>query len=102
MIKMNTDTKTQNCKVSANQKEKLWSSFEFANNAHYQILSLCIQLGWSTTYKKTSKEIADLRVLDSWMRSDKCPVQKPLLEMKKQEVSKIIVALENMIVKDNA
>lgn len=74
-----------------------WAFFDKSNQQHRQILSLCIQYGWSNTSGKHS-EVANLNRLDNWLRTDKrCPVAKPLKQMIPQELSKIIVALEGMI-----
>jgi len=78
---------------------KWWSLFSLTNKQHHYILSLCIQFGWTAQHHKSGREIADLKALDKWMRSDKCPVQKPLLKMTRKETSKIIFALEEMVTK---
>lgn len=95
------ETSRQNSTVSAKPKKNLWSYFDPQNKKHRYILSLCIQYGWRKPHPTKSYDIANLERLDSWMRSDKCPVKKPLKEQAPRELSKIIVALENMIVKSN-
>ncbi len=80
-------------------KPVMRSNFDFANKQHQYILSLCQQYGWQTHHKNTGRDIADLKKLNAWMHTNKCPVQKPLLKMTKQEVSKVIVALEQMVTK---
>lgn len=75
-----------------------WAHFDKSNSKHRYILSLCIQLQWS---KKSDRhgEIADLNRLSDWLKSNRCPVQKPLLKMKPFELTKIVSALESMNVK---
>ena len=75
-----------------------WAYFDKKKKNHRQIISLCIQLGWSVKDDKYG-EIADLGRLSQWLKSDKSPVRKKLKQMNNTEVSKIIGALQNMIVK---
>ena len=90
--------------VQATPKKKgyqLWSFFDPTKQSHRHILSLCIQYGWSKEHKVTGKEVADLGRRDKWLRglprSGQSPVKKPLMDMEKKEISKVIVALENMV-----
>lgn len=74
-----------------------WAYFDKTKPSHMQILSLCIQYGWSVPHP-TRGEIADLGKLSEWLKSDpKCPVHRRLKDMSPDQVSKIIVALEAMI-----
>jgi len=74
-----------------------WAFFDKDNQTHRQILSLCMQYGWSQPHA-TFGEIADLGKLSEWLKADKkCPVHKKLKDMDSQELSKIIVALEGMV-----
>lgn len=79
----------------------LWSFYDKINVQHLYILSLCIQYGWKKTHKVTGKEVADLGALDKWLRgthkSGQSPVKKPLQSMEHAEASRVISALENMI-----
>lgn len=81
----------------------LWSFYDKKNTQHLYILSLCIQYGWTKTHKVTGKEVADLGALDKWLRgthkSGQAPIKKPLQDMNPKETSKVISALEHMIVK---
>tara|TARA_R100000306_G_C4366041_1_gene137698 strand:- start:989 stop:1285 length:297 start_codon:yes stop_codon:yes gene_type:complete len=87
-------------------RRKLWSYFDPKINRHMYIMSLCIQYGWSREHPKTGREVADLGQLDKWLRgkhkNGNSPVQKPLLEMEKGELSRVITALENMVLKANS
>ncbi|MBK5213602.1 MAG: hypothetical protein JJE55_08090 [Flavobacteriaceae bacterium] len=87
-------------------RRKLWSFFDPKINKHMYILSLCIQYGWSKTHPRTGREVADLGKLDRWLRgkrkSGQSPVKKPLKEMEKGELSQVITALENMVLKANS
>lgn len=75
-----------------------WALFDRTKPSHRQILSLCIQLGWSVQDDRYG-EVADLHRLSKWLRSQRSPVMKKLRDMSAVEVSKIIGALEKMIVK---
>lgn len=72
-----------------------WARFDNNNPQHRTILSRCYTLDWvdeETGY-------ADLNRLGGWLKSDRSPVKRPLKEMNRAELSKIISALESMIVK---
>lgn len=84
-------------------RRKLWSYFQAENKQHMAILSRCIQYGWSKEHPKTGRQVADLGSLDTWLRgkstSGQSPVKKPLNEMQPAELSKVISALDKMILK---
>ena len=84
-------------------RRKLWSYFDLKNKKHMAILSRCIQYGWSKDHPVTGKEVANLGQLDAWLRgkskSGQSPVKKPLAEMDTKELSLVISALDNMILK---
>jgi hypothetical protein len=69
--------------------------FDKDNERHKYILSLCMQYGWSTTKRRIT--IADLDKLNTWMHSQRCPVQKKLKDMNNDELTKFIGALEGMV-----
>ncbi len=73
---------------------RAYMRFDIQNSKHRAILSLCHQYGWEV-YQK-GRYIADMHRLAEWLQ-DKSPVQKPLTEMTPKELSKVIVAMENMI-----
>lgn len=73
-----------------------WAYFDKSKASHRQILSLCMQYGWTTPHP-TRGEIANLGALSEWLKSKRSPVNKKLLEMTPVEVSKIITALEGMV-----
>lgn len=73
-----------------------WALFDKTKASHRQILSLCIQYGWSVPHA-TRDEVADLGRLSEWLKSERSPVNKKLKDMTPQEVSKVISALENMV-----
>lgn len=87
-------------------RRKLWSYFDPKNKKHRYILSLCIQYGWSKSHPTTGREVADLGSLDRWLRgkskTGQSPVKLPLNEMIRQELSKVITALEKMVAKKHA
>lgn len=74
-----------------------WALFDKNNSKHKYILSLCYQLGLTIELK--GRTIADTNKLSEWLKSDRSPVQKPLMKMTTFEVSKIIQALEQIVQK---
>lgn len=94
-------TKTKTITPPKTDRRKLWSYFDKDNIQHRTILSYCIQFGWSKPHHKTGLEVADLGALDSWLRGKssigQSPVKKPLMEMHRAELSKVIFALEQML-----
>lgn len=84
--------------MSTETKNKIenWAFFDKNNKQHKQILSLAIQAGWSL-HNDRYGEVADLKRLSDFLKSDKSPVKKPLKEMETKELSKIIYALEQIV-----
>ncbi|PCI11894.1 MAG: hypothetical protein COB73_00895 [Flavobacteriaceae bacterium] len=74
-----------------------WGKFDFKQTSHRLVLSLVNQMQWQTYSQKYRGMIADMQRFSEWLKSDKSPVKKPLQKMNSKEVSKIIVALENMV-----
>lgn len=72
-----------------------WARFDNSNPQHRTILSRCYTLDW----RDAATGYVDLNRLGGWLKSDRSPVRKTLKEMNKPELSKIISALESMIVK---
>lgn len=75
-----------------------WAVFDSKNEQHRNVLSRCRQLMWTVKSEKYG-EVADLNRLDQWLRSDKCPVNKPLKKMEPKELTTIINALGQMLKK---
>lgn len=73
-----------------------WTRFNHTLASHRNILSLLMQLGWQFYNKATNRYYADMHRFGGWLQS-KAPVNKPLLDMQKHEVSKTIFALESML-----
>lgn len=94
---------TAYAKAVPSKKYTLWSFYDKNNGQHNYILSLCIQFGWSKRHPRTGKEVANLGALDKWLRgtspSGQSPVLKPLQVMEREELSKVITALEQMVAK---
>lgn len=74
-----------------------WGLFDYKKTSHRQVLSLLNQLGWQCYDKKFRGLVADIYKFSEWLKSNRSPVKKPFLKMSPSEVSKIIVALENML-----
>ena len=75
-----------------------WAIFEKTNRQHLQVLSLAHQLGW-VRHHYLHGQVVDLHHLSNWLKSKRCPVSKPLKQMNKAELSRIINAMEFMISK---
>ena len=71
-----------------------WAMFDRNNSQHKTVLSLCHQLGW---VQEEKPQFVDLHRLGGWLKSDRSPVKSPLKDMGKQELSKIIFALQNIL-----
>lgn len=71
-----------------------FARFDPQNSQHRTVLARCHELGWVQDDKP---HLVDLNRLGGWLISKRSPVKKALLDMSHKEVSKIIVALENMI-----
>lgn len=72
-----------------------WAKFDKHNSQHRTILSRAYTLGWVN--RETG--YADLNRLGGWLKSNRSPVQKPLKEMNRAELSRIIKAMDSMISK---
>lgn len=73
-----------------------WAHFDKFNAQHAYLLSLCIQAGWTIRHAKYGY-VANLKRLSDWLKSERCPVRKPLKSMSKQETSKVIYAFEQVV-----
>lgn len=71
-----------------------WAYFDKENTQHMYILSLCITYGWWEV--KSGRKIANLANLNQWLHSNRCPVNKPLKDMETEELSKVIISLEQI------
>ena len=77
--------------------DRYWGGFKKDNTKHLYILSLLRQLGWTTEVK--GQVFGDVERLGAFLKSNRSPVKKPLRKMNKTECSKIIHALEAMVIK---
>lgn len=75
-----------------------WGLFDKENAQHKSVLSQLRQLQWTTKSERWG-EVADINRLSEFLKSERSPVNKPLKEMDKQDVSKIIECLKSMITK---
>lgn len=80
-----------------------WGWYDNGKDAHRQILSHLITLGWTVKHPRYGK-VADLVRFSEWLKgtskSGQSPVKKPLKKMSANEVSKVISALDKMIGKN--
>lgn len=73
-----------------------WAKFDKNNSKHKAILSMMYQINWTTMDK--GKEVPDLERLSNWLKSEKCPVSKPLLKMDNAtELPKVITAFSGIV-----
>lgn len=77
-----------------------WAIIDFKNSQHKYIYSLLMQHGWTFYSHKLNRTLADLQRLSEFLKSYRSPVQKKLKAMTKKECSKIITALENIVLKE--
>lgn len=77
-------------------KAENWAKFDKSNPKHKLILSLMRQAQWTKPHPRHG-EVADMDRLDSFLKSDKSPVKKPLKSMSSEEVEKIIIALNGIV-----
>jgi hypothetical protein len=89
-------------KSSQNQQQGNWGLFDKYNSQHKRIQA---NLRAANIVVKSEKwgEVADMQGwFDRFLKSDKSPVKKPLKEMTPQEVSKIIKALDGVVIWENS
>jgi hypothetical protein len=77
-------------------KEKFFATFDIKKPSHRKILSLMRTAQWTKPSDKHG-EIPDMEILDKFIKSDKSPVIKPLMQMSDQETQKLIQALNGII-----
>lgn len=82
--------------AQSESEAKNYAYFDKGNRQHRTVLSLALQLGWVSPQ---NPDHADLERLGRWLASPRSPVRKPLKKMNPKELSKIISALENIILK---
>lgn len=82
--------------VPINFNSENWAVFEKDNPKHKLILSLLRQANWTEPHPKYG-EVADLKRLDVFLKSDKSPVKKPLKGMSDIETEKVIKALKGIV-----
>ncbi|WP_372472703.1 hypothetical protein AB4865_07730 [Capnocytophaga sp. ARDL2] len=71
-----------------------YARFDTQNPQHRALLARCHELGW---VQEDNPNFVDLNRLGAWLISKRSPVKKALMDMNKQEISKVIFAIENMI-----
>lgn len=71
--------------------------YDLTNGQHRYIISLLHQNGWTVPNPYTNKNMPDYERFGKWLQSEKAPVRKPWRKMDKQDLSKIIVAMESML-----
>lgn len=77
--------------------------YDLTNGQHRYIISLLHQIGWTVPHPSKPgnyHNIPDYERFGKWLQSEKAPVSKPWRKMNKQELSKTIVALENILTKN--
>ena len=77
-------------------KAENWAFFDKENPKHKLILSLCRQAQWVEKSEKYG-EVVDLERLSNFLKSNRCPINKPLKQMNALELEKIITVLESIV-----
>ena len=68
-------------------KDYHFATFDFSNQQHRYILSLCQEYGWTVYNHKRGRTIADLNRLGAWIRhSSQC--KKPLRQQNTKELQR--------------
>jgi len=96
LVYTGTGSAIDNYKSEQPQSNENWGLFKKTNIQHMQILSLMRSAKWTVKHEKYG-DVADLERLSDFLKSDKSPVKKPLLEMDKAELSKIIIAIGGVV-----
>lgn len=79
-------------------KDYQFATFDFSNQQHKYILSLCQEYGWIVYDHKRARTIADLNRLGKWIRySSQC--KKPLQQQNTKELQTTLYAFEQMVKK---
>lgn len=73
-----------------------WAFFDKENPKHKLILSLCRQAQWVEKSEKYG-EVVDLERLSNFLKSSRCPINKPLKQMNALELEKIITVIESIV-----
>jgi hypothetical protein len=73
-----------------------WAFFDSLISQHRKIMSVCHDLHWTIYSTEKQQYIVDLKSLSEFLKSKKCPVNKPLKVMDTKELSKVIYALEQI------
>lgn len=95
IIKAQTGQSTQDDRVKGLEAAN-YAAFDKNNPKHKLILSLCRQANWTVSSKKYG-EVADLNRLNSWLQSNRAPVNKPLKKMDAKEIQRTIAALGGIV-----
>ena len=78
------------------EQSESWALFNKSNPKHLLILSLVRQAQWTVSHERRG-EVADLNRLSSWLKSERSPVNKPILKMDAQELERVIAALSGIV-----
>ncbi|MFH6945132.1 hypothetical protein [Flavobacterium sp. FlaQc-50] len=80
-------------------KNESWGAFDKNNKQHLTIMALCRNRQWvKPDDKHPSGEVADMDgAFSEFLKSERSPVKKPLMDMTPQEVSKIIIAMSGVV-----
>ncbi|MFK5950172.1 MAG: hypothetical protein QM500_15515 [Methylococcales bacterium] len=76
-------------------KDYQFATFDFSNQQHKYILSLCQEYGWTVYDDKRGRNIADLNKLGKWIRYSS-QSKKPLQQQDTKELQTTVYAFEQM------
>ncbi len=88
----------QNILQGGKKTKEKWGLFDKHNKKHRTILSQLRTLQWVVPHEKWG-EVPDINRLSDFLKSNKSPINKPLMDMTAQEVSKIISCFDSIITK---
>ena len=77
-------------------KAENWAIFDNTNPKHRTVLSLMRQAQWVKPHDRHG-EVPDLDRLDTFLKSNKSPVKKPLKKMGDKELEKLIKAFKGIV-----
>lgn len=92
-----TDLTVSQAQQLINKLTTHWGKFDNSRRDHRKILSLIQQAGHTKFSPKHDKNVADIDWLSNFLKTEKAPVRKPLMDMAASEVNKTIIALEGIV-----
>lgn len=73
-----------------------YGKFKPGNSKHYKLLSLCMEIGWTTVNPTTKRVVADIERLGAWIKKYGFR-HKPLLKYDNRDLSTLIAQFEEVV-----